>query len=194
MGELSFLHKSPPRLRETALQLKSIPDAHRACQAPIFGAPRKFSTIVANVWNVFGAGKGTHRLPYEGSCPRRGLRGRRGRAGERSTPPPLRGTSPCRGGKNGRHTFLTERRGRYQRATNACLHPRCTGDTPFSPNAGDDIKGQPAPVYTRAAQGTYLCPLKQGTVSKAHPRLLKRHGLSLCIYGYNYTIHYIFKH
>ena len=55
---------------------------------------------------------------------------------------PFRGTSPHRGGKNGGRTFLPLSRGRRQRAARACLHPRCTGDVPLSPQAGDGVKGQ----------------------------------------------------
>ena len=64
---------------------------------------------------------------------------------------PFRGTSPHRGGKNGGRTFLPSSRGRRQRAARACLHPRCTGDVPLSPQAGDGVKGQRTHVYTRTA-------------------------------------------
>ena len=87
---------------------------------------------------------------------------------------PFRGTSPHRGGKNGGRTFLPSSRGRRQRAARACLHPRCTGDVPLSPQAGDDGRGQPAPVYTRAAQGTHFSRRKQGTVAEGNERMIKR--------------------
>ena len=151
VGELSFLHKSPPRFRETALQLKSIPDAHRACQAPIFGAPRKFSTNVAIVWNVCGQGRG------EAAC------------GRRSIVSPMRGDdfSPLIGARQWAHGLPLQGRwvsvsepGRVTatRSHARALHPSApsgappligeakTGDTPFSPNAGDGIKGPSTPV------------------------------------------------
>ena len=109
-----------------------------------------------------------HRLPYEG---RRFLTAHRSAA---------MGTWPPLAGEVGERERTRKGDAALSRPCAPPLRPfgapplageAKTGDTPFSPNAGDGIKGQRTPVYTRAAQGIHPSHRTQGTISKGNERL-----------------------